>query len=76
MFNIGDAVIFQGSLDPMAPTLNTKGVIKVIDKNNEDDLDYGVEFEGFRGHTCSGAIAGRDGYWCTETDIRKVEAVK
>lgn len=72
MLGIGDKVIFEGEPnEPSAPGAGATGIIRAIEPNETDGLDYGIEFEGFKGHSCSGIIPSGQGFWCDVKQLRK-----
>lgn len=78
MFEVGDKVIYDdmtGNLYPYVvgyPPNGLNGIIKAVNPSDTDGLDYAVEFEGYKGHSCNGVINSLSGFWCGADELTKV----
>lgn len=74
-FKVGDRVKLVNPMELGRNFLGRIGVIEYIEKSNQDDLDYAVEFdeESPKFHNCFGHCMKNHGYWCNDEMIEIVE---
>lgn len=74
-FKVGDRVKLVNPVELGRNFWGRTGVIEYIEKSNQDDLDYAVEFdeESPKFHNCFGHCMKNHGYWCNDEMIEIVE---
>lgn len=74
-FKVGDKVKLVNPMELGRNFWGRTGVVKYIEKSDQDDLDYAVEFaeESPKFHNCFGHCAKNCGYWCNDEMIEIVE---
>lgn len=74
-FKVGDRVKLVNPMELGRNFLGRTGVVEYIEKDNQDALDYAVEFdeESPKFHDCFGHCVKNYGYWCNDEMIDLVE---
>ncbi len=74
-FKVGDRVKIINPMELGRNFWGKTGVIEYIEKSNQDDLDYAVEFAEVspKFHNCFGHCAKNCGYWCSDEMIELAE---
>lgn len=74
-FKVGDRVKLVNPVELGRNFWGRTGTIEYIEKSNQDDLDYAVEFdeESPKFHNCFGHCMKNHGYWCNDEMIEIVE---
>ncbi len=74
-FKVGDRVKLVNPMELGRNFCGRTGTIEYIEKSNQDDLDYAVEFdeESPKFHDCFGHCVKNHGYWCNDEMIDLVE---
>lgn len=74
-FKVGDKVKLVNPMELGRNFWGRTGTIEYIEKSDQDDLDYAVEFaeESPKFHNCFGHCAKNCGYWCNDEMIEIVE---
>lgn len=74
-FKVGDRVKLVNPMELGRNFWGRTGVVKYIEKSDQDDLDYAVEFgeESPKFHNCFGHCVKNHGYWCNDEMIEIVE---
>lgn len=74
-FKVGDRVKLVNPMELGRNFWGRTGVVEYIEKNNQDALDYAVEFdeESPKFHDCFGHCVKNHGYWCNDEMIEIVE---
>lgn len=74
-FKVGDKVKLVNPMELGRNFWGRTGVIEYIEKSDQDDLDYAVEFdeESPKFHNCFGHCVKNHGYWCNDEMIEIVE---
>lgn len=74
-FKVGDRVKLVNPMELGRNFWGRTGVVEYIEKDNQDALDYAVEFdeESPKFHDCFGHCVKNYGYWCNDEMIDLVE---
>lgn len=74
-FKVGDRVKLVNPMELGRNFWGRTGTIEYIEKSDQDDLDYAVEFveESPKFHNCFGHCMKNHGYWCNDEMIEIVE---
>lgn len=74
-FKVGDRVKLVNPVELGRNFVGRTGVVEYIEKSDQDDLDYAVEFdeESPKFHDCFGHCVKNHGYWCSDEMIEPVE---
>lgn len=74
-FKVGDKVKLANPMELGRNFWGRTGIIQYIEKSDQDDLDYAVEFyeESPKFHNCFGHCVKNHGYWCNDEMIEIVE---
>lgn len=74
-FKVGGRVKLVNPMELGRNFLGRTGVVEYIEKDNQDALDYAVEFdeESPKFHDCFGHCVKNYGYWCNDEMIDLVE---
>jgi hypothetical protein len=74
-FKVGDRVKLVNPMELGRNFWGRIGVVEYIEKDNQDALDYAVEFdeESPKFHDCFGHCVKNHGYWCNDEMIDLVE---
>lgn len=74
-FKVGDRVKLVNPMELGRNFWGRTGVVEYIEKDNQDALDYAVEFdeESPKFHDCFGHCVKNHGYWCNDEMIDLVE---
>lgn len=74
-FKVGDKVKLVNPMELGRNFWGRTGTIEYIEKSDQDDLDYAVEFveESPKFHNCFGHCMKNHGYWCSDEMIEIVE---
>ena len=74
-FKVGDRVKLVNPMELGRNFWGRTGVVEYIEKDNQDALDYAVEFdeESPKFHDCFGHCVKNHGYWCNDEMIEIVE---
>ena len=74
-FKVGDRVKLVNPMELGRNFRGRTGVVEYIEKDNQDALDYAVEFdeESPKFHDCFGHCVKNYGYWCNDEMIDLVE---
>lgn len=74
-FKVGDKVKLVNPMELGRNFWGRTGTIDYIERSDQDDLDYAVEFveESPKFHDCFGHCVKNHGYWCSDEMIEIVE---
>lgn len=74
-FNVGDRVKLVNPVELGRNFWAKQGIVKYIEKSDQDDLDYAVEFEeeSPKFHNCFGHCVKNHGYWCNDEMLELAE---
>lgn len=74
-FKVGDRVKLVNPMELGRNFWGRTGVVEYIEKDDQDALDYAVEFdeESPKFHNCFGHCMKNHGYWCNDEMIEIVE---
>lgn len=74
-FKVGDRVRLINPMELGRNFWGRTGTIEYIEKSDQDDLDYAVEFteESPKFHNCFGHCVKNHGYWCNDEMIELAE---
>lgn len=74
-FKVGDKVKLVNPMELGRNFWGRTGTIEYIERSDQDDLDYAVEFgeESPKFHNCFGHCVKNHGYWCSDEMIDLVE---